>query len=169
MMEMEDKLEVLGDSSPQQTHLSERWEAIEFSNICLHSTTDATSTDPINHRNELFRTYRGLMLQDIAAKAFTHVGISSLNAHRGTWTLKSKLSWQNSSKADHQKTFHCTSVLLRMIYLYCNQRERHYFPRSALLVLNAKTLLGHAARLGTWPLVCHVTEFGMRWIIEMTF
>lgn len=54
-MEMEDKLRVLGDSSPQQTHLCVSGDAIEFSNICLCSNTDATSTDPINHRNELFR------------------------------------------------------------------------------------------------------------------
>lgn len=47
------------------------------------------STDPINHRNELFRTYRGLMLPDIAAKASSQVGISSLNTHRGTSALKS--------------------------------------------------------------------------------
>lgn len=57
MMEIEDKLGVLGDSSPQQTHLCESGDAIEFSNICLCSTTDATSTDPINRRNELLRTY----------------------------------------------------------------------------------------------------------------
>lgn len=57
MMEMEDKLRVLGDSSPRQTHLWESGDAIEFSNICLRSTTDATSVDPINHRNELLRTY----------------------------------------------------------------------------------------------------------------
>ncbi len=58
MMEMEDKLRVLGDSSPQQTHLWESGDAIEFSNICLYPTTHTASTDPINHRNELLRTYK---------------------------------------------------------------------------------------------------------------
>ena len=66
-MEMEDKLRVLGDSSPQQTHPCESRDAIEFSNICLCSTTDAPSTDLINHRNELLGTYNGALLPDIAA------------------------------------------------------------------------------------------------------
>lgn len=56
-MEMEDKLKVLGDPAPQQMHLCESGDAIEFSNICLSSTTDTMSTDPVNHRNGLLRTY----------------------------------------------------------------------------------------------------------------
>lgn len=84
MMEMEDKLSVLGDSSPQQTHLCESGDAIEFSNICLRSPTDAMSTDRINHRNELFRTHNRAMLPDIAEKASSQVSISFLSTHRGT-------------------------------------------------------------------------------------
>lgn len=78
-----------GTLLPQQTHLCESGDAIEFSNACLHSTADAASTDHINHWNELFRTYRGLMLLDIAAKASSPVGISSLNTHKGTLAFKS--------------------------------------------------------------------------------
>ena len=47
----------LGTLLPQQTHLWAGGDAIEFSNICLRSTTDTTSTEPINHRNGLLRTY----------------------------------------------------------------------------------------------------------------
>ena len=46
----------LGTLLPSK-HISESGDAIEFSNICLSFTTDTTSADPINHRNELFRTY----------------------------------------------------------------------------------------------------------------
>lgn len=88
MMEMEDKLRVLGDSSPQQTHLCESGDAIEFSNICLRSPTDAMSTDRINHRNELFRTHNRAMLPDIAEKASSQVSISFLSTHRGTLLRK---------------------------------------------------------------------------------
>lgn len=57
MMEMEDKLALLGDFSTQQTLLRAAGVAIEFSNICLFSTTDSAPADPIKHRNGLLRTY----------------------------------------------------------------------------------------------------------------
>lgn len=56
MMEIEDKLRVHRDLFPLQTHLWEKGGGIEFSSICLCSTTDTTSTDPINHRNGPLRT-----------------------------------------------------------------------------------------------------------------
>lgn len=116
-MEMEDKLEVLGDSPPQQTHPCESGDAIEFSNICLHFTADAASTDHINHRNELFRTYRGLMLLDIAAKASSPVGISSLNTHKGTLPFESfPDSTFQRLMFSHQETFSCTRICYFCIY-----------------------------------------------------
>lgn len=120
-MEMGDKLEVLGDSPPQQTHLCESGDAIEFSTICLHSTADAASTDHINHRNELFRTYRGLMLLDIAAKASSPVGIASLKTHKGTLAFKSfPDSTFQRLMFSHQKTSNCArSVIFLSAEILC--------------------------------------------------
>lgn len=135
MMEMGDKLEVLGDSPPQQTHLCESGDAIEFSNICLHSTADAASTDRISHRNELFRTYRGPRLLDIAAKASSPVGISSLKTHKGTLAFKSFAdSTFQRLLFSHQKTFNCTRICYFSICrnigpLFIQMAAFHVFPR----------------------------------------
>ena len=115
-MEMEDKLRVLGDSSTQQTHLCESGDAIEFSNICLCSTTDTTSTDPINHRNGLLRTHNSAR-RDVSGYSYNSL-LSS-----GHFIFKRSprnsnvqtLYWQNSCfqrlTADLWRTFHSCSML----------------------------------------------------------
>ena len=50
----------MGTFFPQQTDLWQRGDGIEFSNISLCTTTDTTSTEPINHRNGLLGTYSNL-------------------------------------------------------------------------------------------------------------
>lgn len=135
MMEIDDKLGVLGDSSPQQTHLCESGDAIEFSNIYLFSTTDATSTDPINHRNELLRTYSS---PDIAATAFSQVSISFLSVHRGTLVRKPELVFSKADMQSAENFFHSsdhseTSATWRFRFMLATNPVN---PASAFLLLH---------------------------------